>query len=174
MGEVWKDVAGFEGRYIVSNLGHVVSLSTGKIKNTKLNNRGYVQVHMWDGKKDHMKLIHRIVAEAFIENPHGYAQVNHKDENKQNNSSPNLEWCDNLYNRHYGTGYQRSVAKHDYRAISLSHSKEVIQYKNGVEIARYLAVKDAERATGINECSIRLCCYGRYGQAGGDKWEYAV
>lgn len=44
------------------------------------------------------RLIHRLVAEAFVENPHGYTEVNHKDLNRDNNTPENLEWCTHQQN----------------------------------------------------------------------------
>lgn len=55
-----------------------------------------------NGKAKHEK-IHRLVALAFIDNPNNYPHVNHKDEDKNNNSVSNLEWCDIKYNNNYGT-----------------------------------------------------------------------
>jgi hypothetical protein len=52
-------------------------------------------------------LLHRIVAKNFLNNINNLKQVNHKDENKLNNSVSNLEWCDNKYNANYGTRTER-------------------------------------------------------------------
>lgn len=52
-----------------------------------------MQVGLRNGGKYYHRLVHRLVAEAFIDNPNGFPIVNHKDENPSNNSSLNLEWC---------------------------------------------------------------------------------
>ena len=106
--EIWKDIQGYEGLYQVSNYGNVKSLNyrmTGKeriLKSGKTVN-GYLAVDLCkNGKRKH-SLIHRLVAQAFLENPNNYPQVNHKDENKQNNHVSNLEFCTSFYNMNYGT-----------------------------------------------------------------------
>ena len=102
MKEQWKPVKGFEGKYIVSNLGNVMSIPrtyTNKlgreytvdgftlVKHDDTN--GYDKVWLGDSV---MKSVHRIVAEVFVPNPYGYSEVNHKDGNKKNNCVENLEW----------------------------------------------------------------------------------
>lgn len=183
MTEIRVPVVGYEGIYEVSNYGHVYGLkrknARGQIVNpivkaTKPNNRGYIQICLSkDGKQKYM-LLHRIVAEAFIPNPEGLPQVNHKDENKNNNSADNLEWCTNAYNRHYGSGMRKSIENHDYKQIAEKNKKTVLQLdKNGNVLNSWLGLKAAEAATGVGESNIRRCCYGRGSYAGGFMWKYA-
>ena len=77
----------------------------GKIRKPHFDGRGlYLQVHLSNGKSGKkIALVHRLVAEAFIENPDNLPEVNHKDENKANNRVDNLEWCDHTYNNNYGS-----------------------------------------------------------------------
>lgn len=171
--ETWKAIKGFDGKYEVSDEGNIRNAS-GTILKRKRNNRGYVQACLYKDGTAYYFLLHRLVAEAFVPNPCNLPQVNHKDEDKENNAADNLEWCTNLYNRRYGTGYKRSCEKHDYKAIALSHSKAVEQYtESGELVAVYPSVIDAQNETGVCEGSIRCCCYGRYRQAGGYVWKYA-
>ena len=109
MEEIWKDISGYEGLYQVSNFGNVKSLNwrrTGKPKNLylKAHNRGYLQVELAKNGVKKSFMVHRLVAEAFIKNPNGFPVINHKDEDKANNSVENLEWCDNRYNKTYSSG----------------------------------------------------------------------
>lgn len=100
--EIWKDIKGFEGHYQVSNLGRVKSLKykAPRIMNVGLLGRGYERVHLSKGNVNfYSQLIHRLVAEAFVENPLSLPQVNHKDGNKLNNNAENLEWVTSRENR---------------------------------------------------------------------------
>ena len=119
-GEVWKDVVGFEGKYMVSSLGRVISLSfpivAGNLHyvrrphflNITNDINGYQSVGLKISKnKDKRIKVHRLVAMAFIPNPNNYPIINHKDENKKNNRVENLEWCTNQYNVNYGTAQKR-------------------------------------------------------------------
>ena len=60
-------------------------------------------VDLWMNGKRKQKLVHRLVAEAFIPNPQNLPEVNHKDENPANCNADNLEWCDRIYNMNYGS-----------------------------------------------------------------------
>lgn len=165
MKEIWKDIAGYEGIYKVSNRGRVVSLKRmnargqivkPRIKAIKPNNRGYIQINLSKDGKQEYKLLHRIVAEAFIANPNNLPQVNHKDENKNNNNAENLEWCTNLYNRHYGTGLERAVRNHDYDEIAHKNRKQVAQKdENDCVIAVWHGLIAAAEAVGGNKDAIR-------------------
>lgn len=105
--EIWKDISGFEGRYRISNYGRVRNRD-GLIKTQRKHNGYYsVGLRYGDGRKHYS--LHRLVAEAFVanENPSVFNQVNHRDEDKENNRADNLEWCDGMYNTHYGTAIER-------------------------------------------------------------------
>jgi hypothetical protein len=169
----WKDVVGFEDCYMVSDTGLIYSKRVGRLIATKRNNRDYVQVHFWKNNKCIMKLLHRIVAEAFIPNSKGLPQVNHKDEDKNNNNADNLEWCTNLYNRHHGTGYARSCVGHDYKEMGFKNGKPVMMIAlDGEHIATFTSVLNAQKIVGVSEANIRRSCYEGHRTAGGYKWRY--
>ena len=112
--EIYKDIQGYEG-YQVSNHGNIKSLGNGKSRKEKIlkpvnTTKCYLQVELSKQGKRKKYLVHRLVAQAFIDNPNNLPQVNHKDEDKTNNHVTNLEWCDALYNNNYGTHNQRSAA----------------------------------------------------------------
>lgn len=107
--EIWKNVVGYEGLYMVSNFGRVKSLpridSNGHRINGRIlkNNRnvksGYMVVNLHkDGDGGKTRTVHRLVATAFIPNPDGLPQVGHKDETRTNNHVNNLYWTTNLEN----------------------------------------------------------------------------
>lgn len=162
--EIWKPIRGYEGLYEVSNLGRVRRLwpISGHYRMLKTFLRthalGYSAVNL--SKYGEMKMfsVHRLVAEAFIPNPFGFPQVNHKDENPRNNNVENLEWCDQNYNVNYGTGNsRRSISRRNHPNVSYP----IGQYdKEGNLIATYPSISEAERATGISKVSIRLCAEG--------------
>ena len=108
MKEIWRDGKGYEGKYQVSNMGRVWSIKGQKYLKGTIAKSGYVYVHLTakNGKAVKERL-HRLVAIAFLENPNNLPAVNHKDENKLNNSLDNLEWCSHQYNCNYGTRNQR-------------------------------------------------------------------
>ena len=101
--EVFKDVKGYEGYYEISNLGRVRSTSYKGVKILKpfITKKGYLNVIFCVKRKTEHKLIHRLVAEAFIPNVNNYSTVNHKDENKLNNCVENLEWLSVEDNNRY-------------------------------------------------------------------------
>lgn len=105
--EIWKPVVGFEGSYEVSDWGNVRSveryvpclmgnrmrLSPAKIKSQHLNKFGYKRLQLRKNNKYYNKVVHRLVAEAFIPNPNNLREVNHMHGNKLDNRYEFLEWC---------------------------------------------------------------------------------
>ena len=103
MQEVFKQVKGYEGFYEVSNLGNVRSTSYKGIRilRPSKTRNGYLNVLFCVKQVKIHKLVHRLVAEAFLENPNGYEQVNHKNGIKTDNTIDNLEWCTAEYNNEH-------------------------------------------------------------------------
>ena len=104
---MWKDIKNYEGLYQVNELGEVKGLVNNKILKPTKHSEGYLQVRLSKNNIKKAHYIHRLVAQAFIDNKENYPCVNHKDENKTNNCVSNLEWCDHKYNDNYGTRNQR-------------------------------------------------------------------
>lgn len=161
----WRDVPGFEGYYTVSNRGDVYSVRSKMILKHTRSKVGYSTVHLWKGRVNKMCSVHRIVALAFIENNLKLPEVNHKDEDKTNNTVENLEWCTRKYNQTYGTKVER---------VSRKNLKPVRQLdKDGNEIARYAGIRDAANALNIkHRNAITQCCRGTIKTAYGWRWEY--
>lgn len=177
--EIWKDVAGYEGRYQVSNLGRVRSLDRscinrkgerrsieGRILRQSPNSSGYMQVSLFgpDFKSKPFR-VHRLVAMAFVD---GYAEdlvVNHKDENKKNNQWDNLEWCTAEYNNHYNGLLERTTERFARPVIMSTLDGEILN--------TYPSVSEARRQTGTPISSIIRCCSGQRKSAGGYYWMYA-
>ena len=167
--EIWKDIAGYEGLYKVSNLGNVKNLRyRNKHEEHLLTKRhqknGYLTVSLSKNSIYKNFLIHRLVADVFIENPYNFPCVNHKDENKRNNCVDNLEWCTYKYNNNYGTHREKEAR---------TKEKKVFQYtKDGKFVKEFYSTQEAKRCTGINQGNIWACCTGRYKSAGGYIWKF--
>lgn len=179
--EIWKPIKGYERLYEISNYGNVRSLDRyiicgkgkrlikGKILKLRIgrDNRIYINLHKND--TDISYSVHRLVAETFLDNPNNYPQVNHKDENPQNNSVYNLEWCTASYNINYGTAIQRAKEK---LINKPSLSKRVIQYSlDGELIKEWASMREAER-NGFNASMIWRCCNNIRKTHKGYIWKY--
>lgn len=97
MNETWKQVRGYEGLYMVSDMGRVAGLKKQRfpahIMRQELTENGYLRVGLFKDGKQSKKKVRRIVAEAFIPNPDGKPQVNHINGARTDNRARNLEWC---------------------------------------------------------------------------------
>lgn len=161
--ENWKPVEGYEDRYLISRFGEVYSIKSDCILKPELRH-GYYNVQLFDGHGYKHKMIHRLIAIAFIPNPNNYPFINHRDECPTNNSIDNLEWCTASYNVNYGTAIQRSVDKKKTGVSQFS--------KDGTFIATYDSIMNAERGTGVYNPNIVKCCKGERKSAGGYIWKY--
>ena len=171
MEKLWKEIPDTDGKYLISTAGEVMAISRRvkfgnvfrwtktNIRTARKKENGYLELEIL-GKHHY---IHRLVAEAFIPNPYNFPCINHKDENKENNSVENLEWCDYYYNANYGTRTKRAKEK------QFGDRFAVINIDTG-EV--YKTPKDASRATGIHNDSISRVCKGKSKTAGGYRWRY--
>ena len=129
MKEEWKDVAGYEGMYQVSNLGRFFGVRTNRILKSYLHRNGYMYQSLSKNGRVKHYLVHRLVALAFIPNPTNLPEINHKDLNKKNNSVENLEWCSHRMNMEHSliNGQKRGATgeNHPYHKLSEADVKEI-------------------------------------------------
>lgn len=167
--EYWKPVVGYEGLYMVSNWGRVKSIKFGKERILKQNiRRGYYYVGLSKNGIVKNYYVHRLVAEAFIDNTNNYPCINHKDECKTNNNVINLEWCTYKYNSNYGTAIQRTSQKR----INGKCSKKVYQHTlDGQFVREWESIQECGR-NGFNPACICMCCKGKQKTYKGYIWKY--
>ena len=173
MEEIWKGLKDFPN-YEVSNMGRVRSVvhtdrfgrkQGGHIIKSHFDGRGnYVHVGLMKNGKVIFRNVHRLVAIAFIENPHNYPEVNHKDEDKTNNAVNNLEWCTHKYNNNYMNkkGSARGV-KNPMNKIT----QETVDFikKNHKHCGGSIRGKDLAKMFGISQTHISFIVHGR-------RWNY--
>lgn len=178
--EIWKDVVGYEGYYQVSNLGNVKSVDRviysdklhigtkrelkGKLLKPYINKHGYLALALTKNGNEKLMRVHRLVTEAFIDNPNNYDQVNHIDGDKTNNKVENLEWCNNQYNVIHA--YENGLIKH--------YSRQINQYDlKGNYIQTFESLAKACKEVNGNRANIIKCIKGQINNAYGYKWRYA-
>jgi hypothetical protein len=93
-----KEIKGYDQLYFIDTFGNVYDKLGNKIKPKKYANE-YSYVTLRKGGEDANRLVHKLLAEAFIPNPKKKLLVNHKDLNRCNNSLSNLEWCTHSENQ---------------------------------------------------------------------------
>lgn len=176
MEEFWKDKKDYEGLYQISNWGRVKSLDRwvkscygtkqlkkGQVLQIYNDLNGYSCVRLSKDGKHTNFLVHRLVAEAFIDNPDNLPCVNHKDEDKQNNHYLNLEWCTHKYNVNYGNRNKKVAEK---------LSKPVLQYTlDGQFVKEWKSIKECGR-NGFVSANIYKCCNGKRKKHKGFIWRY--
>lgn len=174
MEEIWKDIVGYEGLYMVSSFGNVKSLDRivghchGKTKPIKgcilkpsIDAYGYKIIGLNKNNHHQTKTIHRLVAIAFIPNPENKPEVNHKDTNKLNCYESNLEWATSKENIIH-------ACKH---GLHRKSGKPIIQFSmDGVFIEKFQSILEACTKTGVSRHGIILALSGKYRQSGGFKW----
>ena len=166
--------------YLIYEDGRVWSNKTNKFLKHAHTLKGYASVELFNTNGSKRLLIHRLVAEAYIPNPDGLPQINHKDENPRNNHVSNLEWCTAKYNMNYGEGARTRHSKIDYsnpiyRENAIKNGKKVsipvLMFKGDKLIKTFESAKDASKKTGIAHSNILRAAHGERATAGGYVWK---
>ena len=173
--EVWRNVRGYEGFYLISNTGRVKSLHKSRrylsLINSHESNKKYLLVHLNKNKSKTTKSIHRLVAEAFIENPENKPCVDHIDGDKKNNHASNLRWCTWKENQNNPITRKRiSEAGKGKRMGALNHKSRAVKC---VELDRgFECGLAAERELGTFSENISKAAHGERKRAGGYHWVF--
>ena len=184
MEEIWKPIKGYEELYEISNIGRVKSLpkvvDLGFAKQNRVekflrpipDGKGYLMVWLFKNQVKKMWKVHRLVADAFIPNPHSKPQVDHINADKTDNRLCNLRWCTEKENFHNPISYKRnSESKFECKN---HHAKSVEQYAiNGDYIKTWSCINDVKRELGFHHSHISQCCSGKRNVAYGFIWKYA-
>ncbi len=179
-GEEWRDVVGFEGYYMVSSFGRLITLkrqhiyrnpNRPKFKAFTLKKTGYFQTMLQKDNVRCYKLIHRLVAEAFIPNPDHLPQIDHIDRNRENNHASNLRWCTLSGNMHNPLTVEhcRKLGKSIDR--SYNHRAVVCLTADFRLVKKYDSLKEAV-ADGFRSSGISNVCQGRNNFHHGFRWMY--
>lgn len=152
MSELWKSIT---GNYEISNLGKCRNILTNEILTTTIQNK-YLVVSVLQNTKTVVEFVHILVANAFVENPNNYKEINHIDKNKFNNRASNLEWVSHKEKKQSAKKYERKVIRIDYSG------NETI----------YNSVIEACRINKISSHSIKPCLKDKQTSLNGYKWKY--
>lgn len=132
--EKWIPIKNYEDNYLISNYGQVKNIKAGQILNGDINNIGYRRVILYSPVKKRF-FVHRLVAYHFCDGYSDEKVVNHKDGNKLNNNSSNLEWVTRSEN-------DLHAYNNDLRHIHMPNQKgdmyyQVFDYTTGSLIKEY-------------------------------------
>lgn len=154
-------------RYVPSKNGSK-RLVKGHVLNQYLTKNGYMQVNFRLKGKLVNLLVHRIVAICFIPNPNGYPEVNHKNNDRTNNSVDNLEWCTRKYNDAYKKNFGTTQAEVQGRVLG---QPVIAINRETSEVFWFKSQHEAARKLGISVCSVNEVVKGRrYHKTAGGCW----
>ena len=142
----------------------ILTLHSSKI--TKRHPKPMYHVELWKDNSRKTCMIHRLVAQAFIPNPEGKPEINHKDGDRNNNHVDNLEWCTSSENSYHA--YRTGLAK--------PKNAKPVRGKNKITgaVMEFKSIEEAARVLDGNPDAIRAALKGRSESSAGFYWEYIV
>ena len=186
-GEEWRDVKGWEGYYMISSFGRVVSLertiiSTDNRKyhfpfyvlkpNTgKHNGKLYNYIRFSASNRKEQFAIHRLVASTFIPNPDNLPEVDHIDRDGLNNNVSNLRWCNRLINMQNSNTVAHLSSVKTGRPVPALY-KPVVQLKDGEVIEIFDSINAACEKLSCFKGAITSVCQGKLKTHHGFQWMY--
>lgn len=193
--ERWKGIDGFEGKYEISTNGRVRSIERmakskwgtpmpvhSRFLMQSFNSNGYKRVYLFDGSIRECKMVHILVAKAFILNIENKPCVDHINGDRSDNRVENLRWCTHKENCNFALAKEnkskalRGEKAPWYGKFGAHHvtSKAVSQYTaDGSYVRTYGSIREASRETGIKPKNINRVCLGQRKTTGGYIWKYA-
>ena len=169
--EEWREVAE-NTNYLVSNLGNVRRKNASKNRSVR-DRKGYSTVDLYEDGNRSTKRVHRLVAEAFVENPNNKPEVNHKDGNKHNNRSSNLEWVTKKENcRH---AWDNNLARPSFGMLGKANpnaGRKGRPFRICETGEVFNTLKECEEAINGNNRHINDCLRGRQNSHRGLHFEY--
>ena len=142
--EVWRDIKGYEGIYMISDQGRV-KFDKEKILKPGRNPDGYLLVILSKDKIRKTCTIHRLLCLNFLDNPNNQKTINHINGIKDDNRLENLEWCSQSHNvKHAFNNGLKISSKGINHGRSKLTEKQIIEIRSsnlkGVELGRLYGV----------------------------------
>lgn len=178
--EVWNTLDNFS-KYEISSFGNIRNKTSNKILTPNIKS-GYYCVTIINDNGDRKAVkMHRLVALSFIPNPLNKETVNHKDHNRLNNNSSNLEWAttteQNNHKRKCKKEQQELVSSRPVWRIDKDTNEKLEYYKTIRLAAQWIfdnkltSVKEFNGGNNI-KTKISAVAQGRRPTTFGYKWEY--